>query len=78
MKATKRPIESMGYVDTVISYQKTYEDNGGAEELSNLHRKLQEAKQQRKKVEMEAKLLEHRVLVLQNQERVVSEYSCKL
>ena len=43
------------------------------EDLITLHKKLQEAKQQRKRVEMDAKLLEHRVVLLQNQEKIVKQ-----
>lgn len=44
------------------------------EDLVLLQKKLQEAKQQRKKVELDAKLLEHRVNLLQNQEKIVDLY----
>ena len=38
----------------------------------SLQKKLQEAKHQRKKVETDAKLLEYRVNLLQNQEKIVN------
>ena len=41
------------------------------DDLASLQKRLLEAKHQRKKVELDAKLLEHRVNLLQNQEKIV-------
>ena len=41
------------------------------EYISDLIRKLQMAKEERKQIEMNTKQLEHRILLLNNQERLV-------
>ena len=47
-------------------------------DLVSLHKKLQEVKQQRKKIEKDAKILENRVNHLQNQEKIVNYFLTRL